>query len=76
MRLNTYYDKELNSQAYMIKSSEGYSRSTDTILTVDEIDTSNVLSFQANLTVDVMRDVRSEIDDGLIEIYDNGDLIH
>lgn len=76
MRLNTYYDKELNSQAYMIKSSEGYSRTTDTILTVDEIDTSNVLSFQANLTVDVMRDVRSEIDDGLIEIYDNGDLIH
>ena len=76
MRLNTYYDKELNSQAYMIKSSEGYSRSTDTILTVDEIDTSNVLSFQAKLTVDVMRDVRSEIDDGLIEIYDNGDLIH
>ena len=76
MRLNTYYDKELNSQAYMIKSSEGYSRSTDTILTVDEIDTSNVLSFQANLTVDVMRDVRSEVDDGLIEIYDNGDLIH
>ena len=76
MRLNTYYDKELNSQAYMIKSSEGYSRSTDTILTVDEINTSNVLSFQANLTVDVMRDVRSEIDDGLIEIYDNGDLIH
>ena len=76
MRLNTYYDKELNSQAYMIKSSEGYSRSTDTILTVDEIDTSNVLSFQANLTVDVMRDVRSEIDNGLIEIYDNGDLIH
>ena len=76
MRLNTYYDKELNSQAYMIKSSEGYSRYTDTILTVDEIDTSNVLSFQANLTVDVMRDVRSEIDDGLIEIYDNGDLIH
>ena len=40
MRLNTYYDKELNSQAYMIKSSEGDSRSTDTILTVDEIDTS------------------------------------
>lgn len=76
MRLNTYYDKELNSQAYMIKSSEGYSRSTDTILTVDEINTSNVLSFQANLTVDVMRYVRSEIDDGLIEIYDNGDLIH
>ena len=76
MRLNTYYDKELNSQAYMIKSSEGYSRSTDTILTVDEIDTSNVLSFQANLTVDVMRDVKSEIDNGLIEIYDNGDLIH
>ena len=76
MRLNTYYDKELNSQAYMIKSSEGYSRSTDTILTVDEINTSNVLSFQANFTVDVMRYVRSEIDDGLIEIYDNGDLIH
>ena len=76
MRLNTYYDKELNSQAYMIKSSEGYSRSTDTILTVDEINTSNVLSFQANLTVDVMRYVRSEIDEGLIEIYDNGDLIH
>ena len=77
MRLYTYYDKELKAQAFMLKSSEGYSRTTDTKLSIDEslIDTSSVYYYTVPVTVDVLRDVDSEFDVARLEVYDNDELL-
>lgn len=72
MNLITYYEKELNQKCYMIRGDEGYSNTTDTILTINgDIDDSSVSYFTCPFKVEVLRDLDAS-DSSFVEIY-NGD---
>ncbi|WP_458456072.1 hypothetical protein [Methanobrevibacter sp.] len=75
MNLITYYEKELNQKCYMIRGEEGYSNTTDTILTVTgDIDDSSVSYYTCPFRVEVLRDLDAA-DNSFVEIYDDDEVV-